>query len=324
MTMPFRLALAALGLIPAAIAAQPVTRELEAVQGQSDVDSTTVTQDIAFRADRYRRMTIPVTINGSGPFRFLIDTAADRTVVSTRVASDLRLAPGPSATLHSATGSSRVRLASIPRLRISEGRVRDLDAPLLDATHMGADGILGMDSLRSERVMFDFNRNLLSIVPSAVREQPDRETIVVRGKLRKGHLILTSAEAEGVKVTVILDTGAEVTIGNSALRRRLEQAGRLSSPRPVELMSVTGQRLPAEAYSIRQLEIGGVTLKDLVIAFADAHTFGRLGLHHKPTILLGMNAMRAFQKVSIDFGSRKLRVLLPQSGELRGTALAAR
>jgi hypothetical protein len=32
-------------------------------------------------------------------------------------------------------------------------------------------------------------------------------------------------------------------------------------------------------------------------------------------MLLGMNAMRAFKKVSIDFARRKMRVVLPESGE---------
>jgi len=64
------------------------------------------------------------------------------------------------------------------------------------------------------------------------------------------------------------------------------------------------------------LEIGGVGLKDLAIVFANAHTFKRLGLENKPALLLGMNAMRAFKKVSIDFASRKLRVVVPEHSSL--------
>jgi hypothetical protein len=67
---------------------------------------------------------------------------------------------------------------------------------------------------------------------------------------------------------------------------------------------------------VRDLEIGGVTLKNLAIVFADAHTFKQLKLDQKPALLLGMNAIRAFKKVSIDFASRKFRVVLPQSSAL--------
>jgi hypothetical protein len=65
-------------------------------------------------------------------------------------------------------------------------------------------------------------------------------------------------------------------------------------------------------------------LRDLAIVFADAHTFGKLGLGTKPTMMLGMNGMRAFQKVSIDFASKKLRVLVPRTSELSRPLLAVR
>ncbi len=46
--------------------------------------------------------------------------------------------------------------------------------------------------------------------------------------------------------------------------------------------------------------------------FANAHTFRKLELEDQPTLLLGMNAIKAFDKVSIDFAHRKMRVVLPQ------------
>ena len=57
--------------------------------------------------------------------------------------------------------------------------------------------------------------------------------------------------------------------------------------------------------------------------FADAHTFKTLGFDKKPALLLGMNAMKAFKKVSIDFASRKLRVVIPEHSAL-DLKLAAR
>ena len=56
--------------------------------------------------------------------------------------------------------------------------------------------------------------------------------------------------------------------------------------------------------------------------FADAHTFDQLNLQSKPALLLGMNAIRAFKKVSIDFANRKFRVVLPEESRL-DTRMAA-
>ena len=67
---------------------------------------------------------------------------------------------------------------------------------------------------------------------------------------------------------------------------------------------------------VKQLTIGGVGLTNLAVVFTDAHTFKQLGLDKRPALLLGMNAIRAFKKVSIDFANRKFRVVLPEHSEL--------
>ena len=74
---------------------------------------------------------------------------------------------------------------------------------------------------------------------------------------------------------------------------------------------------------VRKLEVGGVTLKDLPVVFTESHAFGRLGLEGKPALLLGMNALRGFDRVSIDFAKRKLRVVLPEEGALDRSAFAS-
>ena len=80
----------------------------------------------------------------------------------------------------------------------------------------------------------------------------------------------------------------------------------------VVLESVTGEKIYGDYMMVRDLSIGGIGLSNLAIVFTDAHTFKQLGLDNKPALLLGMNAIRAFKKVSIDFANRKFRVVLPE------------
>ncbi len=304
---------------------QPLKTSVDAVSDEGPVDSTTITQDIEFAVDRNDRMTVPVTVGGSGPYRFLVDTGADRTAVSAALASQLGLAPGPDATLHSVTGKSKVRTAIVPRLGLGADRVRSVEAALLDRGHMGADGILGVDSLRSQRVMFDFKKRMISIVPSAKRvEREDGTTIVVRGKLKRGHLIVTDAKLNGSPISVVLDTGSEMTMGNWALRRKLELSRKLGEPERTSMISVTGERLVGEAVLVKELKIGEVSMRDLAIFFSDAPIFAALDLDDRPAMLLGMNAMRAFDKISIDFARKKLRMVLPEQGMLDPATMAAR
>ena len=48
------------------------------------------------------------------------------------------------------------------------------------------------------------------------------------------------------------------------------------------------------------------------MVFADAHTFRQLKLDRTPAVLLGMNALRGFDQVSIDFANRTLSLVLPE------------
>lgn len=297
----------------------------DTVAQPESVDETTQAQDVRFRRDVNERMTVPVTLSGAGPFRFLVDTGADRTVISSAVASRLGLGAGESAQLHTMTGISIVRTATVPRLQFSESDIRIDEAPVLDAEKMGADGILGTDSLRFQRVVFDFDKKLMTLVPAKRRVVPREEgTIVVTGRLRNGRLILTNAVADNQAITVVLDTGSQVSVGNDAMRRRLANSGLLRRSGHIELESVTGDLLSGEYTFVKKVELGEVTLANLAVVFADAHIFHRLGLQDRPALLLGMNALRAFKRVSIDFGNKKLRLMLPEHGSAAPAMMASR
>lgn len=319
--------LLALAASSAPLLAQTKTSEFDSVTGVQPVDGVTQTDDVAFRDDGHDRMTVPVHLGVNGPFRFLVDTGADRTAVSRDLATRLNLELSGNATVHSVTGPISVQTAKVPSLSLSAREVRIANAPLLDSRHMGADGILGVDSLRSQRVLFDFKAQTMAIVPSAQREViEDKGTIVIRAREQNGRLILSQAKADGTSIALVLDTGSELTVGNEALRKRLLRSSRNVVDRvgSVELRSVTGGKLTGEYIVVRELTIGGATLTNLAIVFAEAHTFRKLGMDRRPAILLGMNAMRAFDKVSIDFANKKLRLLLPEHSQIDGLHYAAR
>ena len=307
-----------------AASAQPATSVLDTVQQAQPIDSTTQADDLKLRKDPNERMTVAVTLGGVGPYRFIVDTGADRTAISSEVVSRLGLRKGETAALHTMTGTSSVQTATVPSLQVSRSDLRIVDAPVLDAEKMGADGILGTDSLRSQRVMFDFEKNMMTIVPSKQRVTREDGTIIVTGRMKNGRLIVTNAMADENMITAVLDTGSEVCIGNEALRRKLEHSGQLLNTGAIEIESVTGEMLPGQFTFVKKLKVGDVTLGNLAVVFADAHTFKLLGLNDRPALLLGMNAFRAFKKVSIDFANRKLRVVMPESGSIDAAVMAAR
>ena len=303
-------------------AAEPNRLDVEIVPSEP-IDNTTVTDEVAIGRDIGDRMTVAVSVAGRGPYRFLVDTGSERTVISRQLARRLQLESGKDAVLHSVVGVNDVDTVFIPHLQVSNNIISVVDAPALEAANIGADGMLGIDSLRSQRVMFDFKAETMSITPSnRPLERLDGQTIVVRARSRHGRLIFSEASIDGQKLTVIVDTGSQVTIGNLALQRSLMKRRLWTVPNSVTIESVTGDKLQARVAMLKKLEIGNVRVDDLAVAFADAHIFKQLDLRNKPALLLGMNAMRAFDRISIDFESKKVRFVMPGTSMRRSFRLA--
>ena len=90
--MLWALSVSALALaMPVAAAGLAVTTRYEATSELHAVDRTTVAEDVAFENDAHDRMTVEVRVAGKGPYRFLVDTGADRSAISRSVVEALGL-----------------------------------------------------------------------------------------------------------------------------------------------------------------------------------------------------------------------------------------
>jgi predicted aspartyl protease len=276
-----------------------------------------VAQEIAF-VDDVTRMTVPVAIAGAGPFRFIVDTGAERTVVSHELARKLQLPAGRGVRLTAMTGTTAVGTVIVPSLTVGSltgvGAERRIEAPALAAAHIGALGILGLDTLQGQKVTIDFDRQTMTVTPSAKRRsrRAASDEIVVRARSVFGQLVVTDARYRGHMVRVILDTGSVVSMGNDALRRKLAR-GDAKRDQPIELVSVTGHTLQAGYTQIGKVSLGDIAFDNLPIAFADAAPFKKFGLVERPAMLLGMDALRLFRRVDIDFANREVRLRTPRT-----------
>ena len=260
------------------------------------------------RADDSDRMTVPVRLNGMGPFAFVVDTGSNRTVVSEVLASKLMLPASQTLRIRAATGivdASSVRVAT---LTVGSRRLDDFDAPVLQAKNLGALGMLGIDAVASQRIVLDFRLKQMRIIPASAAEE-DPDAIVVRARSRYGQLILVDTLIEGVEAFVILDTGGEITIANSVLRNALARR-RASKSEVVTVTSVTGDTALADLSFLPRVQMGNIVISNVQVAYADLFAFHEFGLDNKPSMLLGMNVLRSFAKVSIDFPRREARFVL--------------
>ena len=136
-------------------------------------------------------------------------------------------------------------------------------------------------------------------------------------------MILLDSNVNGMRVAIMLDTGTNFSIGNMALRNKLIAKKRAPELLTASLTSVTGGTLTGEVGRIKAVRMGRVNLIDVPVLFVDASPFAELGMADKPALLLGISALRLFDRVAIDFGRGKVDFLLPDASALDKTQLAA-
>ena len=260
------------------------------------------------------RMTVPVSINARGPWNFVIDTGAERTVVSRELAGVLGLSAGPRLRVIAMTGPSEVGSVIVPRLSVSTIARETIEAPALGAHDLGAVGMLGIDALQGHAISIDFDRQQMSLRPSRRRNGHTPPAapgeVVVTARSLYGQLIVTNAYWHGKRISVVIDTGSPVTVGNSALLAAITRRPKLIGP--MVLTSATGGTLNTTAFAVDQIDIGGIGFQNVTVAFSDVPPFRRFGLADTPALLLGMDALKLFRQVNIDFANREIRFATPR------------
>jgi predicted aspartyl protease len=274
------------------------------------VEEASAEATVATTMSATERMLVAVTIGGAGPYPFIVDTAAESSVISRELARELGLAADGRARMLSMTSTRDFGMVRMPGVSFLEGETRTLRAFALNGENLGASGVLGIDALRGQRVVLDFEAGEMRVGPAPRRVVPiGPDDIIVRGRSRFGQLVLIDSSAEGVPVDVIVDSGLQVSVGNEALRRLL--TSRRNRFTQIELLSITGESLMADYTRVDNLRIGGVAITGMPVAFANAHFFRRMRLTRRPALLLGMDALQMFRRVAVDFPNRRAHFVLP-------------
>ena len=264
---------------------------------------------IKTQIDREERMTVPVRIGAKDTYNFVIDTGSQTTVVARSIAERHALPPSRRARIVGIGGTESADTARLDEIGLGRRTYYDLEVVLFEARDIGADGIVGIDSLQRQRVLLDFEKRQFTV--GEVRSQGGNRgfEIVVTARRRLGQLIMTNATIDGVYTDVIIDTGADTSIANRALQRALS---RRAAFQQVTLHSVTGQDVVADLGFPKKLSIGEVDISNLLVAYVDTPVFTVLDLERHPAMMLGMRELRLFKRVAIDFDKRKVYFDLPK------------
>lgn len=272
---------------------------------------------VAFRTDPIHRITVPIRINGR-THRFLVDTGAERTGISIELARSLGLPTGAPLLVTGFAGNAWVPSVALPAVEFAKSSKSNLRALAFSREAIGADGFLGLDALGGQMVMFDFAAREAQVVqsgPGFANFFDAKPGDIVDVTSKRGRLVFTDASANGLSIQAMLDTGSSVSVGNEALRRELIKRGKLGPGVRIHMLAVTGEVIPADYVVVRHLVIGGIRISNLQVAFAEFAPFKQLGFTDQPALLLGMDALRQFDQVRIDFSKREVRFTVRSPGK---------
>jgi len=263
------------------------------------------------RRDRIGRVWVPTLINGKGPFRLVLDSGATRTAILPQVAArlGLRTDRSPPVILRGVTGSATVPTVKADSLEVGDLYIAPTTLPLINDAFGGAEGLLGTEGLSDKRIYIDFRKDFINIARSK-GQAAEAGFITLPMQRRPDKLIAVNASVNGVPVLAILDTGAQATVGNAALRTALERRLRTADGTRDEIVGATGDSQIGEGQLVRRIVLGGVQVERAHLTFGDMSIFSHWNLKDEPILLVGMDIIGLLETLVIDYKLRELMVRL--------------
>jgi len=133
----------------------------------------------------------------------------------------------------------------------------------------------------------------------------------VPARRRHGQLTIVDADLSGKKISAIIDSGAQGSLCNGLLRDIVHaqnaKRGFEAPPQYVRMETLAGESFTGETIFLPFLRLGGLHLGNVQVTHADMHVFDIWGLKDSPALVIGMDLLRQFEQVALDFGRSQVR-----------------
>lgn len=257
--------------------------------------------------DRIGRIWAPVLINGHGPFRMVLDTGASDSAITAPVAQALGLVPETSRVVlvQGVAGSAIVPTVHVDSLSVGDLDVSAATLPIIADALGGAEGVLGTAGLADKRIDIDFVHDRIAIARSHGQHAPLGFVTLPLERSGPG-LLMVAGSVEHVRVHAVIDTGAQRSIGNEALRRAL--VSRHAQGTPDRIFDVTTHVQEGEMFASPPIMLGGIEISGARITYGEVRIFEHWHLTREPTLLIGMDALGLLDEFIIDYRLRELQL----------------
>jgi len=244
-------------------------------------------ESLAYRQLNRHQIVVPVSINHSGPYSFLLDTGTQMTIIDPGLAGELQLATHGQASVASAGVHAAASLADVDLVEAGSQRAPGLkvlvfDIGIIQGKTIGVRGVLGEDFLEQFDLLIDNAHHMVCLdnqgrMRAEVKGRHVELLDQVAGKgsqLAAPPIVSVRFRDELRPVHLELDSGADVCFLFSAPAHLALGSFRIDSPVG---SGVTGKlqtftNLPAQDIRIDSVEISKVPFVTLLGAQKDPHT----------------------------------------------------
>lgn len=226
------------------------------------------------RLDELSMIIVPVGINGSGPYDFLLDTGASKTIVDQKLAAELALPSVSEKTVVGMLASARMSVVHVNSLSVAGatvpgGDIFSSDHPATVTSKVR--GVLGEDFLQNFDLLIDYRHQSIrfesplgSMAETAVGEHlPLQLNGVLHGQPTHNRLVVSGhiPELGDSPVLLLLDSGTtcptlfRASLGAGAAQQEPMRVGNFNQ----------WVSSPASTRTVRSLNLGGNALTNLTL-----------------------------------------------------------
>lgn len=226
------------------------------------------------KLDDSSMIIVPVSINGSGPYDFMLDTGCSKSIVDQRLANELGLSRVGGKTVVGMLASAQMSVVhadslSVAGATVGGGEMLSTDHPSTGNSKVR--GVLGEDFLRNFDVLIDYRHQVIrlesapgSMAETAVGEHlPLQLTATYHEKLTHNRLVISGRirELGDTTMSLLLDSGAnQLTLFKDDLGPGENQA------EPIQTGSFNHWVASSAATRrIRSLDLGTTSVPELTV-----------------------------------------------------------
>lgn len=269
-------------------------------------------------------ITVPVMVNGEGPYDFIVDSGATLSVVFENLAQkqNFPFVDGEPRRILGLIEANDLPPRYIGRIEMGGRAIDNVVSVVISdwsPPRTTPQGVLGLDFLEQYAVDIDPATRTLKLyqggAPQVVNNRGWSDIRIEPKIFGDGTrpLYVVKARIRGKSYSFILDLGASGTIINyPALRdmlttRRVTVRSSATATRKPRVQDLFGNERQSRLVRIQRIKIGGKTWRNIIVSVYNSEVFSELGLGDIPYGLLGADMFRN-RRIVIDFPNDRLHI----------------